>query len=80
MKNNIVNLKMPQSFNGMKALLLRKADQTKSRLKATIEILKYAPSITLDLWTDESMTNSYLGITIHFIKESALTSALLGIQ
>lgn len=62
----------------MKSLLIKKSLKSKESIKSKISKLEYAPSITLDLWTDEAMLNSYLGVTIHYVKDKKLYSSLLG--
>jgi hypothetical protein len=72
---------MPSSFHGLKNLLNRKAVQIKKKL---VDLLKsnsiFPPSLTVDLWSDRAASQSYLGVTIHFVRKdgNVLQCAFLG--
>ena len=77
-KNNIPQYDMPCRAT-MKSYLKEKYEKTSSRYK---EIIKRADNVTLttDIWTDTMNTTSFLGVTVHFERYSALFSANLGVH
>jgi hypothetical protein len=63
----------------MRALLGKESERTKKLLKNLLSNLDYPISITTDIWTDVSLSHSYIGITAHFIKSARIKSAFLGL-
>uniref|UniRef100_A0A915DYR1 Uncharacterized protein n=1 Tax=Ditylenchus dipsaci TaxID=166011 RepID=A0A915DYR1_9BILA len=49
-------------------------------MKKCIKDLTIRPSITLDLWTDESYKHAYLGVTLHFVRRSRLERMFFGLR
>lgn len=50
------------------------------KLRKAIEQLETSPSLTIDIWSDSSQSHSYLGTTIHFVRDSKLLSGFLGLR
>jgi hypothetical protein len=59
-------------------LLENKYDVISQLFKSKIASLDHY-SVTTDIWTETFQSRSFLGLTIHFLENSAITSATLGV-
>uniref|UniRef100_A0A915CV50 Transposase n=1 Tax=Ditylenchus dipsaci TaxID=166011 RepID=A0A915CV50_9BILA len=74
------NFPLPKCHKTMKTILFRKSEEVIEKLKHQFSNLTIRPSITVDIWTDESLKNSYLGVTMHLIKVNSLQRVFLGLR
>jgi hypothetical protein len=69
----------------MRSLLGKETTKMRNIIKAKILKLHNLPSITADIWSDKSLSHSYIGVTLHFVETSSknlnrINSAFLGLR
>lgn len=64
------NFAIPKSHGGLKSIVLEKQKETFINIKNFLKNNSYTPSLTIDIWSDQGLKNSYLGITLHVIENS----------
>jgi len=73
------NSPLPSSPNTVKSWIIEKSTEVSNQLKIEFQMLKGSLSATIDVWTDASMLRAYVGVTLHFIKDSNLVCRSIGV-
>uniref|UniRef100_A0A915D9C1 Uncharacterized protein n=1 Tax=Ditylenchus dipsaci TaxID=166011 RepID=A0A915D9C1_9BILA len=69
------------SFGTLKSLLSNRCEKVLMQMKADLKKLLHRCSLTCDVWSDKSLNNSYLGVTLHYCDQAAvLRRVFLGLS
>ena len=71
---------IPHSTTVSRNIAILYEEQHRSLIEELCSIKNIGFSITCDMWTDNYLRSSYIGITVHYIKGGSIFHKILGMK